>query len=145
MWRAHGMRPVVAGSPGEAELARSIASLCPVESGPVALPALGLTLASLKGVVRAAAIMVTNDTGPRHIAAAFGVPVVSLFGPTDPRWTTIPFDRERVIVADPTLDPAEVADDHPQRCAIERISVESVVGAADGLLRREQGSGALPA
>jgi len=76
--------------------------------------------------------MVTNDTGPRHIAAAFNVPLVSLFGPTDPRWTTIPAPGgEQILVADPTLPESEVADDHPERCAIERITLQSVREASD--------------
>jgi ADP-heptose:LPS heptosyltransferase len=37
-------------------------------------------------------LMVTNDTGPMHVAAALGVPVVALFGPTDPRFTG-PYDQ----------------------------------------------------
>lgn len=37
--------------------------------------------------IRLSELMVTNDTGPMHVAAALGVPVVALFGPTDPRRT----------------------------------------------------------
>ena len=44
---------------------------------------LGLT----KAVVRHAAAMVTTDSGPRHFAPAFGVPVLSLFGPTHIAWS----------------------------------------------------------
>ncbi|HEX8203752.1 MAG TPA: lipopolysaccharide heptosyltransferase II [Isosphaeraceae bacterium] len=44
---------------------------------------LGLTKAS----IRRAALLVTTDSGPRHFAAALGVPVVSLFGPTHIAWT----------------------------------------------------------
>ncbi len=130
LWRVHGVRCLVNGSPGESELVSSIVSACAPESGAVAMPGLGVTLASLKGVVRRARVMVTNDTGPRHIAAAFGVPVVSLFGPTDHRWTTIPA-REVILTADPTLPEEEVADDHPERCRIERIGVGEVIAAVD--------------
>ena len=40
-----------------------------------------------KGCLAAADLVVTTDSGPRHIAAALGTPTVSLFGPTDPRWS----------------------------------------------------------
>ena len=136
LFKRHALRPVVNGSPGERELAAAVASCCPPESRCVSLPEAGVTLASLKGLVGAARLMVTNDTGPRHIAAATGVPVVSLFGPTDHRWTIIPArgDSERVLVADPSLPEEEVANDHPERCAVARITVESVVAACDSLL-----------
>ncbi len=99
------------------------------------LPGLGVTLGSLKALVRRCAVMVTNDTGPRHIAAAMGVPTVALFGPTDPRWTTLPEETPEVcVVADPTLPEDEVADDHPERCRIDRIEVGTVIGAVERAL-----------
>ncbi|MFN0132641.1 MAG: lipopolysaccharide heptosyltransferase II [Phycisphaerales bacterium] len=131
---AAGLRVLVNGSPGEAELAARIVE----QSGErvISMPGLGVTLGALMGVLASGRVrvMVTNDTGPRHLAAAFGVPVVTLFGPTDHRWTTIPFDRERMLVADPTMPESEVADDHPERCRIERIAYEDVVAATEGLL-----------
>lgn len=132
--RVHGLTSLINGSPGEAGLLEEIAAACGEGTGAVPLARMGVTLASLKGIVKGARLMVTNDTGPRHVAAAFGVPVVSLFGPTDPRWTTIPA-RERVIKADPTLAEEEVADDHPERCQIERIGTDEVIRAVDELLR----------
>ena len=48
-----------------------------------ALP-LGLT----KAVLAKASVVISTDSGPRHIAVAFNRPVVSLFGPTEPAWTT---------------------------------------------------------
>jgi heptosyltransferase-2 len=57
----------------------------------------GSNLGALKEIVRRCDLMVTNDTGPRHIAAAFGVPVVTIFGPTHPEWTEINFARERKV------------------------------------------------
>jgi heptosyltransferase-2 len=41
--------------------------------------------------------MITNDTGARHVAAAFGIGVVTLFGSTDPCWSRIQYPRERLI------------------------------------------------
>ncbi len=46
-----------------------------------------LSIGLSKACVRRAQVMVTTDSGPRHFAAAFGVPVVTIFGSTDPRWS----------------------------------------------------------
>jgi heptosyltransferase-2 len=40
-----------------------------------------------KACVRRSRLMVSTDSGPRHFAAAFEVPLITLFGPTDPRWS----------------------------------------------------------
>ncbi len=136
-----GMSIAVNGSPAERELAAQIAgqarTLAP-GAAVAELPALGITIGALKGVVRRAAVMLTNDTGPRHIAAAFGVPTVTLYGPTDPRWTTLPDDgTPRVdLVADPTLPAGELADDHPERCRIDRIEGDRVLAAVEKVLER---------
>ncbi|MHC5114978.1 MAG: glycosyltransferase family 9 protein, partial [Planctomycetota bacterium] len=81
-----------------------------------------------------AALLVTNDTGPRHLAAALGTPVVTLFGPTDHRWTTLADIRERRLLAEPFLPAELVADRHPKVCTIDRIEVEDVLAAAAGML-----------
>lgn len=126
------------GSPGEADLIREIALSIPGgDVNVVRLPELGITIGSLKALVRRCRLMVTNDTGPRHVAAAFGVPVVTLFGPTDHRWTTIPTRAsapERIILADPTLPESESANDHAERCRIDRIELETVKQACAELL-----------
>lgn len=131
---ARNMSILIAGSPGEAGLARDIASRCAPETAPARLPDLGVTLGALKGIIRRCALLVTNDTGPRHIGAAFSTPTVALFGPTDHRWTTLRGAPERIILADPTLPEEEVANDHPDRCAIERIELQQVIDAAESLL-----------
>ena len=132
----HGLTVLVNGSPAEADVIQALIDAARV-ARPVNLAACGSTLGSLKSVVAGAALMVTNDTGPRHIAAAVGTPLVSLFGPTDHRWTIIPTRPdapERVIVADPSLPDHESANDHPERCAIDRIAIETVIAAADDVL-----------
>jgi heptosyltransferase-2 len=50
----------------------------------------GLNLGVLKAVYDRAKLVLTNDTGPRHIAVALGIPVVCVMGPNDPRYTAIP-------------------------------------------------------
>ncbi len=71
--------------PGERDTARQIeraANHPRVKS--LAGQELGLGVS--KACVRRSQLMVTTDSGPRHFALAFEVPVVTLFGPTDPRW-----------------------------------------------------------
>ena len=46
-----------------------------------------LSLPEMVEWIRASDVMVTNDTGPMHVAAALGKPVIALFGPTEPRRT----------------------------------------------------------
>jgi len=89
----------------------------------------GLDLGNLTAAIGACDALVTNDTGPRHLAIAQDVPTVALFGPTDHRWTIIPRARERILLAEPFLDDDHVADRHPQACRIERIPVGDVAAA----------------
>jgi len=86
------------------------------------------------------AILLTNDTGPMHIAAAFQVPVVAIFGPTDWR-NTSPFGNDHAIVRQP-VDCApcllrECPIDH--RC-MTRVTVDQVHEAAAKQLSKLSGS-----
>ena len=139
----HGLRVLINGAPAEADLVADIAAKATCD--PIQLPSRDIAIGSLKATVRRARLMVTNDTGPRHIAAAFRVPVVSLFGPTDHRWTTIPAPGgESILLADPTLPDDQLANDHSDRCRIDRITLERVVTAADALLDAHQGTRSTP-
>ncbi len=120
------------GSPAEAGLVEEVRSLA--RSEPISLPERGSTLGGLKAVIRRADLMVSNDTGPRHLAAALGTPCVALFGPTDRRWTILPDARERHLVAEPFLTEDRVADQYAKACAIDRIAVGDVMHAAHELL-----------
>jgi len=76
-----GLPPSVLWGPGEEPLARAVVD----SSGGAAPVAPQTTVADLVELSRAASLMVSGDTGPLHIAAAAGTPIVSLFGPTDPQ------------------------------------------------------------
>jgi heptosyltransferase-2 len=88
-----GCGVLVACGPNERAAARRIADesrsphVFSLSDSPLSL---GLT----KAVVRRADLLVTTDSGPRHFAAAFGRPVVSLFGPTHIEWTETYYARE---------------------------------------------------
>jgi heptosyltransferase-2 len=81
-----GAKVLVLCGPAERESARKIVSLANHEDVvSLADECVGIGLS--KASVRRSALLVTTDSGPRHFAAGFGVPVVSLFGPTHIAWT----------------------------------------------------------
>ena len=119
----------VNGGPSEAALCAEIAE----KSGGIDLCARGVMLGSLKAILQRTSLLITNDTGPRHIAAALQTPTISLFGPTDCRWTPTDYPHERRLISEPFLTEDRVADDHSSLCAIDRISVGDVLHAAHTL------------
>jgi heptosyltransferase-2 len=58
-----------------------------------------------KACVRRARCLVSTDSGPRHIGAAFGVPVVAIFGPTDPAWSETAYAHEVKVRRDVPCGP----------------------------------------
>ena len=129
---SRGLRAVVSGSPGEGDILDAVVGAA--DSPVINLARRGVNLALLKAVIKRAVLLITNDTGPRHIAAALGTPVVSLFGPTDHRWTALPRANERILLAEPFLPDDLIADRHPKLCAIDRIGAADVIAAAEALL-----------
>ncbi len=118
---------VILGAKGEESLGKDIAAQL---GGRSAVLSGATTIRELIAVVKRCRLLITNDTGPMHIAAACGVPVVAVFGPTDWR-TTAPYGQERSIVRE-AVDCApcllrECPIDH--RC-MTRISVDRVYEAA---------------
>lgn len=100
----------------------------------VNLPETGMKFRQLKSVVQRCDMMIGNDTGPRHIAAAFGLPMVTIFGPTDPKWTTIDHPLERELSANVECSPCQLKTcpiDH--RC-MTRLTVDAVYAHAAAVL-----------
>lgn len=93
-----------------------------------------LPLGTLKALVARSGLVVTNDTGPRHFAISFGVPVVTIFGPTDPAWTETNYPLERKILVPVDCGPCmkrRCTEDH--RCMTD-ITSDTVARAAAELL-----------
>lgn len=76
-----GCRILIGGDSSEVELAESVRKHA--RSAPVNLAG-RTTLLQLAGILRRCDLFIGNDNGPMHMAAALGVPVVALFGPSDP-------------------------------------------------------------
>lgn len=90
----------------------------------------GGSIARLKATVSHLDLLIGNDSGPRHIAIAFGKPVVCIMGPTSPRYTESPWERGEVVRIDVDCGPCQrpyCRTDH--RC-MTGISVARVVEAA---------------
>jgi heptosyltransferase-2 len=81
-----GSAVLVLCGPAERDLARRIATLA-CRPSVHALSDQPLSLGLTKACIRRAALLITTDSGPRHFAAAFDRPVVTLFGPTHIAWT----------------------------------------------------------
>jgi lipopolysaccharide heptosyltransferase I len=78
--KRHQLRSLVLWGPGEEPIARAVADA----SDNTAVVAPGTDIAGLVSLIKAAALMISGDTGPMHIAGASGTPLVGIFGPTDP-------------------------------------------------------------
>lgn len=97
-----------------------------------------LSLGLLKGAIRRLNLLVTTDSGPRHIGAAFGLPVVSLFGPTHIEWTDTYYPREVQLAKSVPCGPCQLracplAEPLAHRCMTELLPAD-VLRAADRLL-----------
>ncbi|MGA6927227.1 MAG: lipopolysaccharide heptosyltransferase I [Desulfosarcina sp.] len=87
-------------------------------------------------------LLVSTDTGPMHLAAAVGTPVVALFGPTAP-WRTGPFgEGHRIVRAAPPCSPCfwRSCDAH-RCCCMANISVDRVAEAVKQTLAARRVSG----
>ncbi len=125
------IKTVIVGSSSDAEIAKGI-EFC---SGGKALSIAGKTdIKELISIIRGARYVITNDSGPMHIAAAFGVPVVAIFGPTNPVRTG-PYGRNHIIVkSDIRCAPCYKKNCKSVKC-MNDVSVEKVYKAVGDILK----------
>jgi heptosyltransferase-2 len=137
-----GSAVLVLCGPNERELARDIVtqachpnvrslaelSAPSVEDGP------RLSLGLTKACVRRADLLVTTDSGPRHFAAAFDRPVVTLFGPTFIAWTETYHPRAVHLQKPVDCGPCQRRVCPKDHACMLRLTPEEVYTAAEGLL-----------
>jgi heptosyltransferase-2 len=119
--------------PGEQDLGHQIAKLSQTEiinTGPD-----NVNLALLKPLIQRCRLLVTNDTGPRHYAVAYDIPVVVIMGPTDPRYTNANLEKTIVLRRELECSPC-----HHKECGLNHscmadISPEAVLEAVKRLLQ----------
>lgn len=125
-----GWRGVVNFGPGERALAEAVRMVAgPPE--PVLLP---LELPQLVALIRGAKFFVGGDTGPLHLAVALGVPVVGLYGPTDPARNG-PFSPRDIVVRNARPEETSYQRGSSYAASMLSITVEQVVEAVRQRLR----------
>ncbi|MBN1816658.1 MAG: glycosyltransferase family 9 protein [Sedimentisphaerales bacterium] len=117
-----GLRLVAIGTEGERA---SIESLRRMSAAPIVNLAGQTPIGPLVALLEKASIVISNDTGPGHIAVAVNTPTVMIFGPTNPRRVG-PYGKMDVCAA---IDPQErgrVVNDYRPQYRIENVSVDLV-------------------
>jgi len=121
---------VVIHGPGEAMIAEQVCRAA-MPARPVVI---ATTIEELMGLLAHARCMLAADSGPLHLAAALGTPVVGLYGPTDPARNG-PFAPGAIVVSEAM--PGEISYKRRQAVspAMLRIGVEKVLEAVDSCLK----------
>jgi heptosyltransferase I len=124
-----GLETIVAGGSADAEIARQI---------PAKINLAGRTnLRQIVALLERACLVVANDTGPMHVAAALGVPLVAPYGPTDPTRTG-PYQRvDSVIRLNLPCSPCYSRTCSHQSC-LEWLEIEPVLELAEAQIRTFQ-------
>jgi len=123
--------------PGEQALAERCRGLMRHPS--IVAPPMGWQ--EMGGWMKRAAVWVGNDSGPKHVAVALGLPTVTVFGPTHPATWQPPHGPHRVVLADGldclhcNANDCPLPGDRHMRC-MRDVSVGRVVDAARALVRR---------
>jgi heptosyltransferase-1 len=127
-----GVKSVVNSGPGEQHLARTLA-----ESSDGTAETSSGSLTQLIALTRRARLYIGGDTGPMHLAAALRVPVVGIFGPTDPARNG-PFGTRNIVLRSPS---SATSYKHTARTddGLLDINPEQVVAAARELLKERHG------
>ena len=131
---AEGRRVIVTGGPGERRLTRAIAGTHALDLG-------GRTsLSELTDVLAGADCLVAGNTGPAHLAAAVGTPVVSLYAPTVPavRWRPWRVRHELLFVAVPCAGCRARTCPVPGHPCVDDIEVDEALAAVHRLCERHQ-------
>ncbi len=127
----------VSPDPAEKQIAKEICDSSKFEL--INLAERPISLGELKSLFSIADLVISNDTGPRHMAIALGCKVISLFGPNDPAWTETGYKNEIQIIGDAPCAPcAKPICKETEHLCMQSITVETVCNAAKKLLETNQ-------
>ncbi|MDI6757216.1 MAG: lipopolysaccharide heptosyltransferase II [Endomicrobiia bacterium] len=123
--------PVLIGSENERELARTVVTKLKHR----AVNLVGeISLAELPAVLERCRLVVGNDSGVIHIAAALGVPVIGIFGATDPVWYRPYNDKSRYIYKKYPCSPCDIKTSCRDYKCMKDIGVDEVMSAVREML-----------
>jgi lipopolysaccharide heptosyltransferase I len=122
-----GLQSVLNYGPGEEDLARTAET-----ASEGAARAFQCSISELIALTRRAELFVGGDTGPLHLAAALRVPVVAIFGPTDPARNG-PYGTRSVVLRNPASTTTHARNPRTDE-AMLGIGIEEVVNGAQSLL-----------
>lgn len=122
--------------PGEERIGHQIVQLS--KAAIINTGADNVDLALLKPLIQRCRLLVTNDTGPRHYAVAFDIPVVVIMGPTDPRYTHANLEKTVVLRQELDCSPCHLKECPLEHDCMRQISPEAVLQAAEQLVREQR-------
>lgn len=128
--RARGFDVVLTGGADDVERARAVADAAGLAPG--AVLAGSLELQEFAAVIAAARLVVTADTGAAHLASAYGIPSVVVFGPAPPEAWGPPASGPHVVLTDASLRRGDVFAEDPDP-ALLAVHPVDVLAAVDGL------------
>ena len=121
LWDEYGMKVIIVGSRSDYDQGESIRAQMKAPAVNLA----GLTsTGQLAALLKQCSLAVAVDSGPMHVAAAMGTPVVALFGPTDPELTG-PHGEQHVVVR---------GAPRPARGTMQRITPQAVLSAVGKIM-----------
>lgn len=135
---AHGLPVVLIGSPAERPYVTELAAQIEGAEGKVLNLAGGLSLGGLFALLEGARCVVTNDTGPMHMAWALRAPTVGLFGPVDPAhygWNA-PDVRivHKPVYCSPCVHEVDEPPCHGDNVCMKRITIDEVLEGVQSVL-----------
>ena len=135
---SRGATLLLTGAPADAPLIQQVTRTLP--EGSFIDASSGVNVLTLAALLEQSDLMVTGDTGPMHVAAAVGTPIVAVFGPSDPRRYAPNGSLDRIVRVDLPCAPCNRIRLPPARCTgvipdcLALVSADRVYEAAAGVL-----------
>jgi heptosyltransferase-2 len=117
--KERGLSVLITQGPMDAEPVSAMSSLLPVSH----VIAEGMKIRDVAAILSLARLVISNDTGIMHVAAAVGAPVLSFFGPTDPQqWAPIGTRHRYLLATDGQID--NIGIEEAMRSVVEMLQSE---------------------